>query len=210
MIGWMQGVVDRPAERVDGRRARRARGRVAVVDAAFDLLQEGAVMPGVDLIAERAGVSVASVFRYFDGLDDLHVQTFERFLERFEPLFEPARSGPRADRIERFVRARLDLYEQAGTIMAIGRLRALEHEPLVTASAETRARLARQARETFALDLAEVAEPADLLAAIDALASLDGWTAMRRTHERSRRRIERIWVSSIDAVIDRWAGEPAS
>lgn len=190
---------------IDGRRARRERGRLAVIDAMFSLLQDGKVPVSADMVADRAGVSVASVFRYFDGLDDLQLQTFERFRERFEPLLvvEPAGHTLR-ERTSAFVRSRLDLYEQAGAIMAVGRLRALEHEPLVAASAEMRALLAGQVRSVFAPDVAQLTSSSDLVAAIDALTSLESWDVMRKTHARSRRQIDAAWNRGIRALIGDW------
>ena len=113
---------------IDGRRARRERGRAAVVDALFELLQERHTLPGVEAIAERAGVSVSSVFRYFDGLDDLREHTIERYFERFAPLFEVPQlgEGPLRQRIARLVEARLDLYDAIAPMAHIARLRALE------------------------------------------------------------------------------------
>jgi AcrR family transcriptional regulator len=188
---------------VDGRRARRERGRLAVIDAMFELLQAGKVPVNAELVAERSGVSVASVFRYFDGLDDLQFQTFQRFRERFEPLLAvKPRGATRAGRIAAFVGSRLDLYEQAGAIMAVGRLRALEHEPLVAASAEMRGLLADQVRTVFTADIAGMdAGGPDLVAVIDALTSLESWDVMRKTHSRSRRQIERAWCTGIEALI---------
>ncbi len=191
---------------VDGRRARRERGRLAVIDAMFELLQDGKVPVSAEMVAERSGVSVASVFRYFDGLDDLQLQTFERFRQRFEPLLvvDPV-AVTRDQRIAAFVTSRLDLYEQAGAIMAVGRLRALEHEPLVAASAEMRGLLAGQVRSVFAADVATLGSRTDVVAVIDALTSLESWDVMRKTHARSRRQIETAWRRGIRAVIDEWA-----
>lgn len=171
----------------------------------FSLLQDGKIPVSAELVADRAGVSVASVFRYFDGLDDLQYRTFERFRERFEPLLvvTPG-AATRDERITAFVDSRLDLYEQAGAIMAVGRLRALEYEPLVAASAEMRGLLADQVRSVFAADVATVGSGADLVAVIDALTSLESWDVMRRAHARSRRQIERTWRQGIDAVIAAW------
>jgi TetR/AcrR family transcriptional regulator, regulator of autoinduction and epiphytic fitness len=191
---------------LDGRRARRERGRLAVIDAMFSLLQDGKVPVSADMVAERAGVSVASVFRYFDGLDDLQLQTFERFRERFEPLIEVDSDAVTLPaRVAAFVRSRLDLYEQAGAIMAVGRLRALEHEPLVAASAEMRGLLAGQVRSVFAPDVAAETGRGDLVAVIDALTSLESWDVMRKTHSRSRHEIELAWCRGIGAVVAAWA-----
>ncbi len=201
---------------VDGRRARRERGRAAVIDAMFELLQEGKVPVTTELVAERSGVSVASIFRYFEGIDDLQLQTLQRFRERFEPLLHTEISGDLATRIAEFVGSRLDLYERAGAIMAVGRLRALEHEPLVAASAQMRSTLADQVRLTFATET-EGSTPgrtADLVAVVDALTSLESWDVMRKTHARSRTQIARVWSQGISALIRAWnepidEGEPS-
>ena len=66
----MAGVPD-PTVTVAGRRARRERNRTAVIDAMFELIAEGKVPPPAEALAERAGVSVSSIFRYFDNLDEL-------------------------------------------------------------------------------------------------------------------------------------------
>ena len=50
---------------VDGRRARADRGRIAVIDAVVGLFEEGSVGATTDVIAQRAGVSLRSVFRYY-------------------------------------------------------------------------------------------------------------------------------------------------
>jgi AcrR family transcriptional regulator len=190
---------------IDGRRARRERGRLAVIDAMFSLLQDGKVPVTAELVAERAGVSVASVFRYFDGLDDLQFQTFERFLERFAPVLDdPASTAERADRLAGFVDARLDLYEQAGAIMTVGRLRALEHEPLVAASGQMRSLLADQVRRCLDADLADASpgSAADLVALVDAVTSLEAWDVMRRTHARSRPQIRRAWIDALTGIVE--------
>lgn len=174
----------------------------------FELLQEGKVPPAVELVAERSGVSVASIFRYFDGIDDLQFQTFQRFRERFAPLISSKveSTDPIETRLATFVDSRLDLYEQAGAIMAVGRLRALEHEPLVEASAQTRGLLADQVRSTFGPEIGRStpARASDLVAVIDSLTSLESWDVMRKTHARSRPQIERAWSTGIAALIDAW------
>lgn len=191
---------------IDGRRARRERGRVAVIDAMFELLQEGKVPPSVELVAERSGVSSASIFRYFQGLDDLQYQTYQRFRERFEPLVRTAPDGDLASRTAAFVESRLELYEHAGAIMAVGRLRALEHEPLVRAAAQMRGVLADQVRATFAPETADATpgRTADLIAIIDALTSLESWDVMHKTHSRSPVQIRRAWEQGIAALVAAW------
>jgi AcrR family transcriptional regulator len=197
------GETDAP---IDGRRARRERGRASVIDAVFALAEEGKIPVTAELVAERSGVSVASIFRYFDGLDDLQYQTYRRFRDRFAPMVRVAADGTLAERTERFVASRLDLYEQAGTVMALGRLRALEHQPLLEASTETKAALAAQVRGTFRHETTDASpgRTAELVSVIDAMTSAEAWDVMRRTHSRSRAQIARSWTRGVAALIDDW------
>ena len=75
-------------QRLDGRRARREQNVDAVVDAMLDLLGEGHLTPGAAAVAERSGVSLRSVFRYFDDMDSLTERAIARQMERAAPLFD--------------------------------------------------------------------------------------------------------------------------
>jgi AcrR family transcriptional regulator len=59
----MTTATSRP-EAVDGRTARRLENRERVLDAALELVAEGADLD-VDAIAQRSGISVRSVYNYF-------------------------------------------------------------------------------------------------------------------------------------------------
>ena len=194
----------------DGRRARRERGRQAVVDAAFALILEGRIPPSVGDIAERAGVSASSVFRNFDGLADLQRQALDRFGSRFAHHIA-ARPVPGADldsRIGFFVRHRVTLYEQSGPLLMLARMRALDHETMAVAVAHNRTALAAQTRECFQAEIAwrTNADAADLVSLLDALTSPEAFDLMTRTHGRSARQITRSWRSALRDLI---TGSPA-
>ena len=59
------------AAELDGRQSRTARSRLAICDACLDLVQEGVLQPSADQIAERAGVSIGSLYQYFGSKDDI-------------------------------------------------------------------------------------------------------------------------------------------
>ncbi|HEU5084980.1 MAG TPA: hypothetical protein VFU14_16685 [Acidimicrobiales bacterium] len=188
----------------DGRRARRERNRVAVIDAMFALLEERHVPPTVEQVAARAEVSVSSVFRYFDSLDDLQEQTIARYFERFAPLFEvPAVEGDRAARIAALVDSRLRLYERIAPLAQVARVRAAEQPRFSRTLLETRRRMAGQVREHLAPDLAHLgrAEADDRVALVDCLTAFEAWDLLARTHGRSRRLIRRAWTYGIEAVL---------
>ncbi len=90
--------------------------------------------------------------------------------------------------------------------MALGRLRALEHQPLLEASTEMKAAMVAQVRGTFAAETsgATPSRSAELVAVIDAFASPEAWDVLGRTHARSRTQIARIWRRGLAVLIDDW------
>ncbi len=191
----------------DGRRARRGRNRDAVVDAVYELLAEGVASPGAEQIAQRAGVSVSSVFRYFDGLDDLQEQTIAHHFALHAAHFELPDTGlgPLPDRIEGLVSARLDLYEQIAPIARVARSRALEHERISAGLAATRLQLADQVRAHFAPELAglDATAAADVVALVDVLTSFESWELQRSVHGADRDGCHRAWVRGLDSILTR-------
>ena len=189
----------------DGRRARRERNRAAVIDAVFELIVDDHVPPAVESIAARAGVSVSSVFRYFDSLDDLLEQTVARYFDRFADLFAvpPVPDGDLDDRIAALVSSRLDLYEAIGPIARIARLRAAEQPRLAEVLADTRRTFEDQVRAHFAVDLTGLrrSEADDRIAVIDCLTAFESWDLLTSTHGRSRGRVERAWTTGARAVL---------
>ncbi len=190
---------------IDGRRARRDRNRTAVIDALFALLLEG-VRPSTEEIAARAGVSVSSLFRYFDSIDDLQRQTIDVHFERFGPLFDVPSigAGDRDGRIDRFVDARIELHATVAPIARLARARAFDQPVIAETLAQARRRLATQIGEHFAAELEVASSDAaeDVADAIDGLTSFEAWDLLSNTHGRSAEQIRRAWTAAIRSVLD--------
>ena len=186
---------------LDGRRARRERGRLAVIDAMFELFDDGRFPPSVEAIAERSGVSVSSVFRYFDNLDDLLRESIERHFERIAPLFDipSVGEGSLDDRVARFVDSRLKLYEAIGGTGRIARVRAVDTPAIAAGLARVRSMWADQVRAQFAPELARLTpgRADDLVVLIDSVAAFESWDLLQDTHGRTRAQIRRAWVQGI-------------
>ena len=189
----------------DGRRARRVRNRAAVVDALFDLLVEGVEPPSAEQIATKAGVSVSSVFRYFDGIDDLQRQTVDEYFNRFAPVLEipEVGEGSLPDRIDRFVDAWLSLYPAVAPISRLARSRAYDHVRIAKSLAEAREAFTAQIREHFADELRRLAtaRAEDVVVLIDVLTAFESWDLLRSTHGRSDPQIRRAWIGAIAALL---------
>lgn len=98
--------------RADGRIGRRLRNRDAVLDATIKMFSEGEVVPAMDEVADRASVSLRSVYRYFETRDDLIRAALERWLmeEALHLVPQPAIDDELAERVEYFCAQRLALY----------------------------------------------------------------------------------------------------
>ena len=176
----------------------------------FALVREGKIPPSADDVAARAGVSVSSLFRNFDGLHDLQRQALERSQANFAHLFVVADADQqRSVRIRSHVSARIELLESASGLLRVGRSRALDHEPLVAGLARLRGRLADQTRQRFATEIDQLtpAEAANLVALIDATTSPEAFDLMCAAHSRTSRQISKTWITALDALLAQWIPE---
>ncbi|HEX7354924.1 MAG TPA: TetR/AcrR family transcriptional regulator [Mycobacteriales bacterium] len=190
---------------LDGRRARRDRNRTAVVEAVYALLHEGEFPLSTESIAQRAGVSVSSVFRYFDGLDDLQRETIDLYFQRCAALFEVPRAGEGTIdvRIAALVDARLALYREIAPIARLARVRAPEYPLIAERLTGTRALLLRQIRRHFAPELRRLdrAAAGEMVALVDVLTSYESWDLMRTGSSLSERRIGAAWTAGLQALL---------
>ncbi len=190
---------------VDGRRARRERGRVAVIDAVIDLVLGGFAPPSTDQIAARAGVSTASLFRYFDSLDELRHEAIEHYFGRFAHVFElpGIGDGSLPERIDRFVAAKLTQYETTAPMARLARLRAADVEELATTLHRLRLTHADQIRLHFAAELEAMTATgrADTVDVLATMTSYESWDQLTNDHRRDRDRIERVWRAAISRLL---------
>ena len=189
---------------VDGRRQRTVRGRAAVIDAMFDLIVEGHLPPAVDQVARRAGVSTATVFRYFGTLDDLQQETVARFVERFDHLLEIDRpgEGSATSLVRRFVDSRITLFSTVGPVMHLAWVRSLDQPRIAAAVRENRRRLRDATEEHFASALGpRSARRSGLVDAIDGMCSIESWVSLTRIHDRSPDEIRRAWTSGVSRLV---------
>jgi AcrR family transcriptional regulator len=204
-IDTLEPMTDIEPAAADGRRVRRERGRQAVVDALVDLIRSGHPLPTAEAIAERAGVSVSSLFRYFDNLGDLQHAAVTRFFERYVHLYEvpDLGRGDRSARIARYVATLESLFETIAPIARLVRARVLEHEHLEAPIGRARRLLADQTRAQFAPELDGLTPAArdDLVSLVSSLTSFEAWDLLRREFDRSARQIRRTWTAALDALL---------
>lgn len=178
--------VDERVEHVDGRSARGARTRKAILDALYELLQEGRGGTGARAIAERAGVSPRSVFQHFEDLEAVYGELAARQEGALNPYLAPVDPlVPIVERVDRLVAARDEMY----TIMApIHRALNVHYtarkSPLVRNNLN---RLHQALREQVTATFPdEVARDERLLTQIDVCLSFESWDQFTSRHGLTR------------------------
>ena len=167
-----------PAVPTDGRLARSARTRAAILDAMRTLFIGGELRPTAPAIAAEAGVSVRSVWQHFDDLQSLMAEAGQREMQRvlgFVRHIDP--SLPLGDRVEALVAQRAEMFEELGPVWRAARL----HEPFSPEVRQSKADLYAAGLahlcEVFGPEM-ETAPPA-LVAAVQVAASWPAWDALR-------------------------------
>jgi TetR/AcrR family transcriptional regulator of autoinduction and epiphytic fitness len=112
----------------DGRNMRRRRNRDAVITALIDLIREGDLSPTVAKIADRAGVSHRSIFRYFDDLEDMARTAIETELRDAAPFatIPNAGEGTLEHRIDEIVKRQLTSLKRLHALGRVARSRSIQ------------------------------------------------------------------------------------
>ena len=141
----VKNAVERPGPRgrpssdsapADGRAARSLRSRRAIVDAMRALHAEGDLRPTAPRVAERAGVSVRTVWQQFADMETLLVEANRRDFEILKSLTERIDPGlPLPARVAVFTSQRARILEQMTPTWRAARI----HEPFSDALARSRA-----------------------------------------------------------------------
>ncbi len=178
-----------------------------MVEAALALVDEGVMDPSVEQLTERSGLSARSIFRYFEGLDDLRRAVIRSQFERLQPLVDSTdgAEGPLETRVKRFVDARLKFNESIAGPARTAQMRAHVAPVIAEDIHEFRRILDASVRRHFAPELKgrSRAEAEDLIALIDVLVSFDGWDLLTRDHGRSRTQIRRAWTLALESLLSR-------
>jgi AcrR family transcriptional regulator len=182
----------------DGRHERRQSNRAAVVQAVLDLYADGRYDCSAADVAERAGLSPRSLFRYFEDTEDLaraaieHQQAIARPLLRLDV-------GPDDDlatRIAGLVEARTRMWLAVAPAARAARMRA-PVSPVVSAELHrVRSLLRRQVAELFAVDA-----DAATVAAVDVLVSFESLELLLHEHRFSRVKAKAVLVRSLHALL---------
>lgn len=163
---------------VDGRVLRGRRNRQAIVDALLELYHENVVDPTASEIAQRAGLSVRSVFAHFEDREALVEAVSDAQRPIFLALLEPdPPSADLGDRIRWLARARSTYFENTHPVWKAA-LRYVDEQPAVARRVAKDFRALRgQVESVFAPEIAgrHGDDRRLLVDALDVVFSYDVW-----------------------------------
>jgi AcrR family transcriptional regulator len=188
----------------DGRNARGERTRTAIADAMLALFEEGDLRPTAPRVAERAGVSLRSVFQHFQDMEAVNAAVANRQIQRVMASARfIARDGALEGRIRAFVAERARQHDEIAPVRRAGLL----IEPF---SPEIAGRL-RWARNRGAVEVGKVfrieldAMPAavrrEVAEAITMAASWQAWETLRAHQGLSAVQAQRVLRRTIGALL---------
>lgn len=188
---------------LDGRRERGARNKEAVVSALLELYSQGEVQPPAARIAELAGVSERSVFRYFDDMEDLASCAITVQWERVRDLYETLdSSGDLTQRINSIVDHRLKLYDKVGNVMRVAVVAAYKSQVVASAVKERRLIMGRRALQQFENELKAARDVENKERILDYTLSLENIIYLKEALGLSHSKVRETLTVAIKSLFD--------
>jgi AcrR family transcriptional regulator len=194
----------------DGRTARRDRNSDAVLDTVHEMFVEGNFSPSVEDVAARSGVSLRSVYRYFEDTEALLHLAIERRTTLVGELYalDGLGEGPLADRVLSLVNQRLVIHSKLAPTIRAAMLRAPFSPQIADQVRQRRDLLAAQVAAQFAEEAGTLPKSRgeELLAGIDALCSFDTMEDLRVRRGMSISRARRVMIGGVTALLSASVG----
>jgi AcrR family transcriptional regulator len=191
------------ALKIDGRRRRSERTRLAIILAYLELLRRNPVMPTAAQIAEQTGCSTRSIFERFADLDALSLATADYAIAQGQAEAVAHHvDDDRPTRIRSHVETRAFACEKW---LPLWRIITSQDQ---LAELKTRVVLVRLAnmeriKLMYAPELSSLPESprSQLVIALATLSSFESWDQMRHCHDLSVEAAQGVWRSAIDRML---------
>lgn len=184
--------------RVDGRRRRGADNRARIIKAMLELIQDGEYTPSAEQVAVRAAVSLRTVFRHFEDMEQLYREIASPFEDELRlAVLKPFKATDWRGRVLELVGRRAAIYEK----LTPYRRAANVHRHRSPELAARGRRLAVAAREVLKFNLPEDLRDGALFEALDVLLSIEAWLRLRDEQGLSADRAGEVLERTVDQLL---------
>ena len=191
-------------ETIDGRRIRRYNNRRRIVAAMLELVRAGAISPGAEEVAARAGVGLRTVFRHFDDMDSLYREMAEAMRNELQPIVgAPFASRDWKGRLGEMVDRRAGLFERAMPFKDAADVH--RHRSVFLRKDYERMRSEERAALEAALPAA-LKNDGKFFAALDLVLSFAAWQHLRRDQKRGAAQARQTVEFAVRALVGAASG----
>jgi AcrR family transcriptional regulator len=185
----------------DGRLQRSVRSRERILDSLCELVEEGDLRPTGQRVAERAGLSLRTVFRHFEDMEGLNREMHDRMERVLRPLAAgDSVSGSLVERVGGLIRRRTNLFEKGAPFLRAGAINRWQ-SPYLT---EAHAADVRELRADLDRALPEVSrDSAERQEALALVTSFEAWDRLRVDPKLGRDRAREVIIESVMSLIGR-------
>ncbi|MGC4807590.1 TetR/AcrR family transcriptional regulator [Micromonospora sp. DT233] len=160
--------------RVDGRTARAERTRAAIVEAHLALISEGDLRPTGERIAERAGISLRTLWTNFKDMETLFEASGEELLRQQDAAYRPIPPAlPLTKRVDAYCRQRARLLQLIAPSARAAQMREPVSEQLRRNRLKHIDRVRDEVEQLFAAELERAGAGRQQL--VDALVATSMW-----------------------------------
>lgn len=119
-------------EAPDGRRKRSVRSREKIIQALFDLVRAGDIDVSAQRVANKAGISLRTVFRHFEEVDHIYKEITSRIEDEVTPMvIAPFKAGDWRGRLREVIDRRAKIYEHIMLLKLAGWIRRFGSDTLM-------------------------------------------------------------------------------
>lgn len=172
------------------------------MDATIAQIDDGDLRPTALRVAERAGVSVRSIFQHFADLETLHAAVAERLAVRLTALVLPIPPDlPLHERVERFVRQRGTLLDAVTPIRRAADVHGPFSEEIQARVRDGQRFLRAELEAAFRPELERLDDADEVLDALDATSSWATWDLLRNGLGRDPAAAGRVMARLLRALL---------
>jgi len=163
---------------IDGRIRRGTENRKRIQTAFRELLRDGVHSPTAELVAEKAGVGLRSVFRHFDDMEGLYREIGEAIEGEVEPIWNvPFKAVAWQDRLSEMIDRRAQVFERITPFRIASLLH--RHESRFLDQRQTRFAAEQRAMLEAVVPLS-IRNDRTRIEALDLALCVDSWLRLRR------------------------------
>lgn len=188
-----------PVTKEDGRHARKARTRQAIVNALLALLDEGLSEPTAAQMAARAKVAVRSIGQHFKTREALLLAVAGQHSARLPAPTPPSPTRSFEARLAHFVSTRVRVLEASAAVRRAAQRGAGASKAITKALAETARRRREELQKSLGAELKKA--PPWVASAAEMLASGASWDALRQEQKLGAATAEQVIVHALKKLL---------